>query len=273
MPINPNPAAALEFALQVEHNYAGLILAAKPGPDAEPSLGGKLLYAGKLDVGARALLVAANIAGAASLAVTAEAAGKQAIRDGVVDFLVTSLDEALRILKNEIRKRSTVAVCVAQNSEADFARQLQERGVLPDLLPPHSAPAPEFAAFLSQGARPVVAIHPDANQALLAWSVADSPTQWLPKLDALALDCISPDSGPAVGVARRWLRLAPRYLGRRSQGMRLLRCDDRAAKIFIERLREKVESVEIGVPVDIIVSRNGQPEKFSFTPPTPKVAG
>src|ERR1035437_3667290 len=109
-----NPSAALEFALQVERCYAGLILAAGHGPDAEPSLGGKLLYTGPLDAQASALLVAANIAGAASLTVSAEAAaGKQAIRDGVVDFLVTSLDEALRILKNEIRKRETVAVCVA----------------------------------------------------------------------------------------------------------------------------------------------------------------
>ncbi|MGO9317019.1 MAG: hypothetical protein ACLPXT_01495 [Terracidiphilus sp.] len=275
MALYPIESAPFGFTLEVERFYAALISAdeAGKGSGQEPSLGGKLLYAGKLDADARALLVAANIAGAASLAISTDAAaGKQAIRDGVVDFLVTSLDEALRILKNEIRKHSTVAVCVAQNSEADFARQLLERGVLPDLLSPRSAPAPEFAAFLSQGARPVVAIHPDANQALLAWSVADSPAQWLPKLDALALDCLSLDSSPAAASARRWLRLAPRYLGRRSQGLRLLRCDDRAANHFIERLREKVAGAEIGVPVDLMVSRNGQTEKFSFAPPTPKVA-
>jgi hypothetical protein len=271
MPTNPNPSAALEFVLQVERYYTGLILAAKPGPNAEPSLGGKLLYAGDLDADARPLLVAANIAGAASLAVSTDAAGRQAIRDGVVDFLVNSLDEALRILKNEIRKRSTVAVCVAQDSEADFARLLLERGVLPDLLPPRSAPAPEFAAFLSQGARPVVAIHPDANQALLAWSVADAPALWLPKLDALAFDCLSSDPSPADGVARRWLRLAPRYLGRMVQGLRLLRSDDRAANHFIERVREKVACAEIGVPVDLTLSRNGKSESFSFAPPAPKV--
>ncbi len=264
-----NPAAALEFALQVERYYAGLMLVAGSSPDAEASLGGKLLYAGQLDADARALLVAANIAGAASLAVSADAAaGKQAIRDGVVDFLVTSLDEALRILKNEIRKHSTVSVCVAVESNADFARQLLERGVRPDLLPPRSAPAPEFAAFLSQGARPVVAIHPYANQALVAWSVADAPAQWLPKLDTIAVDCLSSDPSPAAGVARRWLRLAPRYLGRRPQGMRLLRCDESAANNFIERVREKVESGEIGVSVDLTVSRNRKSEKFSFAPLT-----
>ncbi len=78
--------------------------------------------------------MAANIAGAASLVATADrAAQKQAIRDGVADFLVNSLDEALRILKNQLRKRETVAVCVGLAPEA-VEREMQERGVLPDLL-------------------------------------------------------------------------------------------------------------------------------------------
>jgi len=271
-----NPPAALEFTLQVERCYAGLIRAAGHGPAAEPSLGGKLLYAGPLDAQASALLVAANIAGAATLAVSKEAAvGKQAIRDGVVDFLVTSLDEALRILKNEIRKRTTVAVCVAQDNEADFARLLLERGVLPDLLPPSSAPAPEFAAFLHQGARPVVAIHPDVSQVLLAWSVAAAPAQWLPKLDALAMDCLIENigaPGPShLGTwnsAHRWLRLAPRYLGRGSEGLRLLRCDEYTAARFRKKVQEQVEGREISVAVEI-QTRCGEQFKISqFAPLT-----
>ena len=47
--------------------------------------------------------------------------------------MVTSLDEGLRILKNEIRKRETVAVCVALSPDT-LQREMQERGVLPDLL-------------------------------------------------------------------------------------------------------------------------------------------
>ena len=264
MATNP-PTTALEFALEVERCYAGLILAAASGPDAEPSLGGKLLYVGPLDSQANALLVAANIAGAASLTVSAEAAaGKQAIRDGVVDFLVTSLDEALRILKNEIRKRTTVAVCVAAEpnaSNVDFARQLLERGVLPDLLPPRSATASEFTDFLHQGACPVDAIHPDVSQVLLTWSVATAPAQWLPKLDALAMDCLDGNMGAPgpshLGTwdsARRWLRLAPRYLGRRSQGMRLLRCDESTAAKFRKKVQEQVEGGEISVAVEIQTS-------------------
>lgn len=246
-------SSALEFSLQVERLYAALASVALPGTDREPSLGGKLLYAGSLDAEARALLVAANIAGAASLAVSADAeAGKLALRDGVVDFLVTSLDEALRILKNEIRKQKAVAVCVAAQPhapEADFARQMLERGVKPDF------------------ARRIEAVPPEANQALLAWSVPSAPAQWLPKLDALALSCLDSDPGAATASARRWLRLAPRYLGRMAQGLRLLRCDEQTAVRFIEQMRNCVESGEIPVPVEIGLRSRGKCEERRFSPP------
>jgi urocanate hydratase len=246
-----DPIQAEGFALQVERLYAGLIrTAGAPGLasetwDSEPSLGGKLLYAEQLDEEARALLVAANIAGAASLAASADAAGrKQFMCDGVVDFLVTSLDEALRILKNEVRKRETVAVCVALEPEMIEAEML-ERGVAPDLLRPGAARSLE-------------------GQTLLCWRVASSPSIWLPKLDAIALDCL--DS--KAGAAHRWLRLAPRYLGRMARGVRVLRCSESAAANFLERMREEVESGEIGVRVELTLSCEGQPEQYSFAPPT-----
>jgi len=219
-------SAASGFAFQVERFYASLISAANivKGPGQEPSLGGRLLYSGELDAEARALLVAANIAGAASLAATADAAaGKQAIRDGVADFLVTSLDEALRILKNEIRKRETVAVCVAAASEAVEGEMLR-RGVAPDL------------------ARPRAVVAPPESQALLTWNVA---------------------SAPAI-----WLRLAPRYLGRLAQGVRVLRCGESSAASFLKRVREEVERGRLGVAVELSLSRNQQTERHSFTPPT-----
>jgi hypothetical protein len=133
--LDPIPSSAFNFVSHVERAYAGLMqtgaarLSAAAGK--EPDLGGKLLYAGELDDAGRELVVAGNIAGAASLAASADlSAQKQAIRDGVVDFLVTSLDEALRILKNEIRKHETVAVCVGAAPDA-VEREMLERGGLP----------------------------------------------------------------------------------------------------------------------------------------------
>jgi urocanate hydratase len=222
---------ALDFTLEVERLYASLMRFVAPA--AEPSLGGRLLYAGELDAPARALLVAANIAGAASLAATADAgAKKQAVRDGVADFLVNTLDEALRILKNEIRKRETVAVCIAAAPEA-VEREMRERGVVPDIVQPFEH------ATKTEG------------NALFCWSVAAAPAQWLPKLDAIALDCLEKTGVSSNGAARRWLRLAPRYLGRLGQGVRVLRCEADVANEFESRVREAVDRGEISVAVDV----------------------
>ncbi|MDR3773173.1 MAG: hypothetical protein P4L26_07495 [Terracidiphilus sp.] len=251
MPSDPIPSAALDFTLQVERLYAALMRTAATPSDEEPSLGGKLLYAGELSPQGRALLVAGNIAGAASLAVTADpVAQKLAIRDGVADFLVTSLDEALRILKNEIRKRETVAVCVALASEA-IERAMLERGVLPDLLPATALEAAESK-------RPVV-----------RWRVASAPALWLPKLDAIALDCLMEDADANAPAARRWLRLAPRYLGRLAQGLRLLGCAPAVAKQFKARVEAAVRRGEIAVEVEIALSPGE--EVFRFHPPTSSV--
>jgi urocanate hydratase len=263
MAIEPNPTAAFDLALQADRFYAALTQGA--GSNAEPNLGGKLLYAGELDANARALIVAANIAGAASLAATADQpAQKQAIRDGVADFLVTSLDEALRILKNQIRKRETVAVCVAAAPDA-VEREMLERGVLPDLLPPGPASAPEYATFLTQGAQQIQHSSPEKNQTLLAWSVTAAPAKWLPKLDAIALDCIEPEDA----AARRWLRLAPRYLGRLAQTQRLLRCNQESAQKFLVKVRDQVEQGEIKIPVEIRLTTSGESIPHNLTPPPP----
>ena len=254
-------SAALEFTLQVERLYAALIAcvgAAEPGPAGDPNLGGKLIYAGELEPHGRALLVAGNIAGAASLAASADlAAQKQAIRDGVADFLVNSLDEALRILKNEIRKREAVAVCIAGAPQA-VENEMVKRGGLPDLLAPLSSPSVEL---FGKGVRHVELTEaPGSSRVLVTWTVTAAPAQWLPKLDGIALECIQ----PADGAARRWLRLAPRYLGRMAQGLRVLHCEPDVAREFVARVQNAVERGEIGVQVQI--GWNRDEEVFLFQP-------
>ena len=287
MALDPIEPTALDFILQVERHYVSLIEHAdldfgrvpqvsplRPGtqdkkdtntgasPDREPGLGGNLLYAGELDAVGRALLVAGNIAGAASLAATADqAAQKQAVRDGVADFLVTSLSEALRILKNQIRKRETVAVCIASAPEV-VEREMLDRGVLPDLLRPADELLSTHSPFVSQGARQIPPLAMANNSILLTWRVAAAPALWLPKLDTVAIDCLQVDAWSA----RRWLRLSPRYLGRMSQGVRLLFCDREFKADFIERVRANVERGEIGVPVEIQISGLGTSEEYWLSP-------
>lgn len=227
--------------------------------DPETGLGGKLFYAGNLDHAGRALVVAANIAGAATLVATANrAAQKQAIRDGVADFLVNSLDESLRILKNQLRKRETVSVCLALEPEA-VEREMQERGVVPDLLRAD-------VAFGAEDGREQISHGSTAStHAIVTWSVASAPAQWLPRLDAIALDCLDTDER----ARRRWLRLAPRFLGRLAQGLRLLDCDREFAARFIEQVRQRVERGEIGVAVEIQSYFQDLSDQYRFVPGKP----
>jgi hypothetical protein len=90
-----------------------------------------------------------------------------------------------------------------------------------------------------------------AAESLLTWSVDEAPAQWLPRLDALAMDCLALDESPSAQIARRWLRFAPRYLGRLAGNVRVLRCTAPAAKAIAERMRAGVESGEIPVAVRI----------------------
>jgi len=196
-------SVAVNPAEPVYRAYAAL---ASVSPlDVEAGLGGKLLFAGEIKERSRELLFAANIAGAASLAASADPGSlRLAIRDGVIDFSVTSLEEALRILKNEIRKRQPVSVGVAVDSRV-LVEQMADRGVLPDLLPPLEL----AATFLRQGAREVV--HPvDQVGEFVSWSVDREFNRWLPRLDA-CVQAIVPENDY---LRLRWLRLAPRYLGR-----------------------------------------------------------
>lgn len=260
-----NQPSDLAFTLKVEGAYLSLIQAvgAGPSPVQEPNLGGKLLYVAELDEAGRALAVAGNVAGAATLAASADpAVQKQAVRDGVVDFLVITLDEALRILKNEIRKRETVAVCVAASPQAVEAQML-ERGVLPDLLPPRTPSAMDLSGLLLEEESRTVEPDPMKVPALVTWSVASEPAQWLPKLDAIALDCLERDAW----AARRWLRVGPRYLGRLAHGVRLLHADREFGARFIEQVRARVECSEIGAPVVIQANYRGGGDEHHFSPP------
>jgi hypothetical protein len=203
---------------QVEVIYRLYVALASTMPlDAGSGLGGKLLYAGEIDAKVSSLLYAANIAGAASLAASANVAvQRQAMRDGAIDFLVTSLEEALRILKNEIRKRQPVSVSIAIDP-LKLTEQVLERGVLPDLLPSITGEAAMDGAhiekFLSQGARQITEESTSSEGILwtfVTWTADRDAARWLSRLDACAQAVV-----PAGDLLRqRWLRLGPRYLGR-----------------------------------------------------------
>ena len=94
---------------------------------------GKLVLAAGEGCSASGLGAAACIAGATVLLV--EPDGKRAraaLREGGVDFVVNTLDEALRVLKNEVRQKRALGVALVGDVSAVVA-EMSERGVLPDV--------------------------------------------------------------------------------------------------------------------------------------------
>jgi urocanate hydratase len=97
-------------------------------------LAGKLIVSGGMGGMGGAQPLAATMAGAAFLGIDVDPERiKKRLKTGYCDFMVTTLDEALRILKNAIRKKENISVGLVGNC-ADIIPELAERGVVPDIL-------------------------------------------------------------------------------------------------------------------------------------------
>jgi len=109
------------FAAAGEKSFAG-------------DLYGKLIVSGGMGGMGGAQPLAATMNGAAFLGIDVDAERiKKRLKTRYCDFLVTSLDEALRILKNAVRKKEAISVGLVGNC-ADVIPELAERGVVPDIL-------------------------------------------------------------------------------------------------------------------------------------------
>jgi len=97
-------------------------------------LAGKLIVSGGMGGMGGAQPLAATMTGAAFLGIDVDPERiKKRLKTGYCDFMVTTLDEALRILKNALRKKENVSVGLLGNC-ADVIPELAARGVVPDIL-------------------------------------------------------------------------------------------------------------------------------------------
>src|SRR3989442_13204711 len=97
-------------------------------------LAGKLIVSGGMGGMGGAQPLAATMTGAAFLGIEVDPERiKKRLKTGYCDFMVTSVDEALRILKNAIRKKENISVGLVGNC-ADIIPELAARGVVPDIF-------------------------------------------------------------------------------------------------------------------------------------------
>jgi hypothetical protein len=235
-PPAPTPPANIAAHIsQVYLAYTCLLQTATTltSPAAEGPLGGQLLYVAELDSNASPIIRAASIAGTATLAASSsDLVLRQAQRDGVIDFLVNTLDEALRILKNEIRKRQPVAVAVSVDPRL-ITQEMMDRGVLPDLLP--RSPSPDYdvilAPFLAQGARLLPAPSADPTRKLHIWPIPVAYTNRPAEFEAILETHLSKEDQPA----HRWLHLSSRYLDPIARRYRSIPTDPDSAEKLAKR--------------------------------------
>jgi urocanate hydratase len=94
---------------------------------------GKLVFAYGEGASATGLSTAVSIASGTTLVLDPNpAVVKTVFRQGGVDFVVNTLDEALRVLKNEVRKHRPLSVALIARVQPMFA-EMVGRGVQPDL--------------------------------------------------------------------------------------------------------------------------------------------
>jgi len=213
-----------------------------------PTWGGSLTLSLGLDPAGAALSIAANIAGAVSLAIDDNPTHlREVVRIRACDFVVNTLDEAIRAMKNEVRKHAPLSVALQANPFLAL-KEILDRGLSPQLFSTFLSPSgrnPQQTStfihavdrFQSQGASLVdfstgestpqptpftpsgtllIPLLAECHWALHTFSF-ETPAA-LRTFDSHALSVLSPQDT----LRRRWLEAAPRILQRERPPQRTL---------------------------------------------------
>jgi urocanate hydratase len=179
---------------------------------------------------------------------------KRAVRNGSCDFMVNTLDESLRVLKNELRKKKALSVGLLGEASAILPAMV-ERGVQPDLVANTGASdseadvsfyRPALLQLVERGAVSVDSqaanISPAAGFLEVIWtasSIAD-----LRRMDELALQQFPADDL----IRRRWLQQAPAYFHRQRPLQRVLGLRPEELSQLLSAFKSAVSAKEFQTP-------------------------
>ena len=114
-------------------------------------LAGKLVVSGGMGGMGGAQPLAVTMNGGAFLGIDVDAERiKRRVKTGYCQVMVNDLDEALRILKNAVRKREPASVGLVGNC-ADLIPALAKRGVVPDLLTDQTSAHDPVGGYVPRG--------------------------------------------------------------------------------------------------------------------------
>lgn len=204
--------------------------------------GGSFILSLGLSAEGSALAIGSNIAGAVSLSIDGDAANlREVVRSGAVDFVVHSLDEAVRAMKNEIRKRTPLSVALSA-PPLKVLDEIAARGLAPQLFASYLPPDPRILDFTKKvRALGADLVDFEANVAPIAgfrssrsildpllvsrsWHLCTYSFQTsaeLREFDRRALEHLPPDDTLDT-LRRRWLEAASRILQRQKPPHRCL---------------------------------------------------
>ncbi len=114
-------------------------------------LTGKLVTSGGLGGMGGAQPLAATMNGACFLGIEVDPERiKRRLRTGYCDIMVNDLDEAVRILKNALRKKEATSVALVGNC-AEVVPELARRGIVPDLLTDQTSAHDPLGGYIPAG--------------------------------------------------------------------------------------------------------------------------
>lgn len=227
-------------------------------PDASADgLAGLLLTCVGYDLAGAELALATTIAGGTFLGIDPSSEHlKTAVRNGSCDFMVNTLDESLRVLKNELRKKKALSVGLLGEATAILPAMV-ERGVQPDLVAESGVPTetassdyrPVLLTLLERGA-----VHVDLRAAKDSHSSGFLEVSWtassladLRRMDELALQQLPADDF----IRRRWLRHAPAYFHRQRPLQRVLGMYSEEVTRLAEAFKNAISAGEIQSPATL----------------------
>jgi urocanate hydratase len=250
---NPRQNAVYKNYLHLQSIRADQFL----NPSAESLAGHLVACVGFGQQGAE-LALATTIAGGAFLGIDSSSEHlKAAVRNGSCDFMVNTLDESLRVLKNELRQQKALSVGLLGDA-SEILPAMIERGVQPDLIADTASSESETASgmqhdalhqFIERGARNLNTqtekLARPSDQIEVVWTAAN--TMDLKRMDTLALEQLPSDDT----LRQRWLRQASGCFHRQRPLQRVLELRPEELTPLLNALQNAVSSGTIQAPASV----------------------